>query len=601
MFSLSRQRWACFAGWILLMAMPVGTAIAAVPISDDPAQLLKLADSVKTSDHPEFLRLVGQLGDEATKLSLQQKLYLRYLKAWEAGYQGDYETATPLLNAVIAESADATLRFRAGTTMANNLVIGSRYEDAFARISQLLDQLPQIVDKDARIQALGTAGFLYNEAGQYDLGQHYANQMLRENPEGEGSCKGRFLQVQSLYQSGKLSTLDKQPSEAIAACNKASEFIFANAIRFYVASFDIQHGQSSAAIKLLQKNYADVRHIGYPELISDFDSSLAQAYWNEGNITLAQQYAHAAIDSGVKNEFTKSLTSAYELLYLIEKKQGGLDAALTYHEKYMAADKGYLNDVSAKALAFQTVQQQVVAKKLQIDTLNKQNQILQLQQSLDKKASETSRLYIILLLTVLAFIAFWTYRIKRSQLSFMKLARRDGLTGIFNRQHFVSSAELQLQCCKKSARQACLVLIDLDHFKLVNDNHGHAVGDRVLKRAVEACQQHLRSTDIFGRLGGEEFGIVLPECTLDQALSRAEQIRLAIATAASDEDALGIPISASFGVATITRSGYELRQLLIDADDALYCAKRGGRNRVSACDDDMLPRERAVGGLKARA
>jgi diguanylate cyclase (GGDEF)-like protein len=580
--------------------MLVGTAVAAVPTIDDPAQLLKLADSIKTSDHPEFLQLMGRLDGEATKLSSQQQLYLRYLKAWEAGYQGDYETATPLLNAVIAESMDATLRFRAGTTLVNNLVIGSRYEDAFARVSQLLDQLPQIVDTNARIQALGTAGFLYNEAGQYDLGQHYASQMLSENLNDEGSCKGRFLQAQSLYQSGKFTTLDKQPGDAIAACNKASEFIFANTIRFYVASFDIQHGQSSAAIKLLQKNYADVRRIGYPELISDFDSSLAQAYWNEGDIALAKQYAQAAVDDGVKHEFTKSLTSAYELLYLIAKKQGDLDAALIYHEKYMAADKGYLNDVSAKALAFQTVRQQVVAKKLQIDALNKQNQILQLQQSLDKKASETSRLYILLLLVVLAFIAFWTYRIKRSQLRFMKLARRDGLTGIFNRQHFVSSAELQLQYCKKSGRQACLVLIDLDHFKVVNDTHGHAVGDRVLKRAVEACEQHLRSTDIFGRLGGEEFGIVLPECTLDQAVNRAEQIRVAIATAVSDDDTPGIPISASFGVATIARSGYELRQLLIHADDGLYLAKREGRNRVSVCYDTQ-PRQRVAGVATDRA
>jgi diguanylate cyclase (GGDEF)-like protein len=600
MFPLGRQRRPCFAGLILLVAMLVGTAVAAVPTIDDPAQLLKLADSIKTSDHPEFLQLMGRLDGEATKLSSQQQLYLRYLKAWEAGYQGDYETATPLLNAVIAESMDATLRFRAGTTLVNNLVIGSRYEDAFARVSQLLDQLPQIVDTNARIQALGTAGFLYNEAGQYDLGQHYASQMLSENLNDEGSCKGRFLQAQSLYQSGKFTTLDKQPGDAIAACNKASEFIFANTIRFYVASFDIQHGQSSAAIKLLQKNYADVRRIGYPELISDFDSSLAQAYWNEGDIALAKQYAQAAVDDGVKHEFTKSLTSAYELLYLIAKKQGDLDAALIYHEKYMAADKGYLNDVSAKALAFQTVRQQVVAKKLQIDALNKQNQILQLQQSLDKKASETSRLYILLLLVVLAFIAFWTYRIKRSQLRFMKLARRDGLTGIFNRQHFVSSAELQLQYCKKSGRQACLVLIDLDHFKVVNDTHGHAVGDRVLKRAVEACEQHLRSTDIFGRLGGEEFGIVLPECTLDQAVNRAEQIRVAIATAVSDDDTPGIPISASFGVATIARSGYELRQLLIHADDGLYLAKREGRNRVSVCYDTQ-PRQRVAGVATDRA
>jgi diguanylate cyclase (GGDEF)-like protein len=190
-------------------------------------------------------------------------------------------------------------------------------------------------------------------------------------------------------------------------------------------------------------------------------------------------------------------------------------------------------------------------------------------------------LYIALLLLVLAFIALWAYRVKRSQLRFMRLARRDGLTGIFNRQHFVNEAERHLQYCKKSARDACLVLIDLDHFKVVNDTHGHAVGDRVLKRAVAACQAHLRSTDVFGRLGGEEFGMLLPECELDQVLERVEEIRVAVALVSADQDVSGAPVSASFGVATAARSGYELRQLMSDADEALYRAKHEGRNRVS--------------------
>ena len=584
MFSSGRQHRAYVAGWILLAALLAGTAVAAVPASDDSAQLLEQADSVKTSNHPEFVQLLKRLGVEAATLSPGQRMHLRYLQAWAVGYQGDYETATPLLNAVIAESTDATLRFRAGTTLVNMLAIGSHYEEAFAQVRRLLDQLPQITDKAARIQGLGVAAFLYNEAGQYDLGLTYANQMLRENPDGDGGCKARAIQVQSLYESGKFATFDTQSREAIDACSKASEFLYANGVRSNVASFEIQHGQSSAAIKLLQKHYAEVRRIGYPELISEFDASLAQAYWNEENVALAKQFADAAIGSGVRHEFTKSVTSAYELLYLISKKQGDLDAALSYHEKYMAADKGYLNDISAKALAFQTVKQQVQAKKLEIDALNKQNQILSLQQALSKKAVEASRLWIVLLLSILAFVGFVTYRIRRSQLRFMKLARRDGLTGIFNRQHFVGEADRQLQYCRKSERDACLVLLDLDHFKTVNDTHGHAVGDRVLKRAVAACQAHLRSTDVFGRLGGEEFGMLLPECTLDQVLLRVDQMRVAIATVSAGEDAPGIPISASFGVATAANSGYELRQLMMDADDALYRAKREGRNRVSLSD-----------------
>jgi len=546
-------------------------------------QQLMQADRVKTADHPQFVRLMNQLVNEVTTLSPQQQMHLRYLQAWEVGYQGDFKRATPLLNAVIAESTDATLRFRAGTTLVNMLSIGSRYEEAFVQVNRLLDQLPQITAKDARIQGLGVASLLFNEAGQYELGLSYANKMLQENPVGDGNCKGQFLLVQSMYGSSQFATFGERASEAIEACNKAADFLFANAVRFYVASFDTQHGRSSIAIRFLLKHYAEVQHIGYPAQIAEFSAVLAQAYWNDGKITLAQKYALATVDGSVKHEFTKSLISAYYLLYMINKKQGDLDAALAYHEKYMAADKGYLNSISAKALAYQTVKQQVLAKKLQVAALNKENRILQLQQALSKKDMEASRLWIILLLSALAFIGFLTYRIRRSQLSFMRLARRDGLTGIYNRQHFLAEAERQLRYCQKSSREVCLVLIDLDHFKVVNDTFGHATGDRVLKRAVEVCQKNLRSTDVFGRLGGEEFGILLPECSLEQVSARVEVLRLAVASVAM-EDVLDVQVSGSFGIAATESSGYELRELLSDADDALYQAKHDGRNRAVVFD-----------------
>ena len=569
------------AGWILLSIALAGAALAAAPAPDTPARLLEQADSLKTSNHPEFVRLLERLGASTARLSPPQDMHLRYLRAWEVGYQGDYKTAAPLLRAIIAQSTDATLRFRAGTTLVNMLSIGSRYEEAFAHVSQLLEQLPGVPDRNARIQALGVASMLYNDAGQYDLGLTYADQMLRENPDGDGACKARVFRAQSLYESGKFAQFTGLFHEAIDVCDRISETLYANGVRLYVAGFDIQHGRSAEAIGLLRQHRAEVQRIGYPELTADFDSSLAQAYWNEGDTELTRRYAHAAIEDGVRQAFTKSRTKAYELLYLVHKQQGDLRAALTYHEKYMEAAKGYLDEVSAKALAFQTVRQHVLAKKLQVDTLAKQNRILQLQQALGQKAMEASRLWIILLLSLLGFIGFIAYRFKRSQLRFMKLARRDGLTGIFNRQHFVSEAERQLQYCRKSDRDVCLVVLDLDHFKLVNDTHGHAVGDRVLKRAVRACQAYLRSTDLFGRLGGEEFGMLLPECSLDQALIRVEEMRAAVAAVSTGEDASGVSVSASFGVATAANSGYDLRQLMSDADDALYEAKRDGRNRVS--------------------
>ena len=320
---------------------------------------------------------------------------------------------------------------------------------------------------------------------------------------------------------------------------------------------------------------------GFPPQISEFESTLAKAYLEQGDLVAAAKFAHLALATNANRQYSESTARAYNVLYGVDKKSGDGNAALDHLEKFVVTNDGYLSRLSAKALAYRIVEQKVMAKKLQIEELDKKNKILALQGELDRKAAETSRLYIMLLLLVLASIGMWAFRVKRLQLRFMKLARRDGLTGIFNRQHFVGEAERLLHYCQRSGRDACLVLLDLDHFKQVNDTHGHAVGDQVLKRAVAACQGHLRSTDLFGRLGGEEFGIFLPECGLDQVIARIDKMRLAIAAVPTGKTDPTVTVSASFGVASVAHSGYKLRELMTDADDALYKAKREGRNRIS--------------------
>jgi diguanylate cyclase (GGDEF)-like protein len=130
----------------------------------------------------------------------------------------------------------------------------------------------------------------------------------------------------------------------------------------------------------------------------------------------------------------------------------------------------------------------------------------------------------------------------------------------------------------------CVILCDLDHFKAINDKYGHATGDHVLRQAVLACRTHLRASDLFGRFGGEEFCILLPGCSLADARQRCEQLRAAIATVATDSANPSPMVSASFGVAATSSSGYELRQLLAHADAALYRAKFAGRNCVILYD-----------------
>jgi diguanylate cyclase (GGDEF)-like protein len=577
-----------FSSCALLLLSVAGAVAATVPASNDPAQLLRQAESAQPSDHAEFNELMGRLDQIAMRLSPQQKLHQRYLMARQVAFAGNYDEALPLLTAIADQIVDPVLAFRARATVIDLLVAQSRYEEAFARLNPLLDQLPTMKEGDVRMQGFGVAAQLYNEAGQYDASVHYADKIIKESTDAQSACRGWFYKSNALFESGSAQLPADQLHDGTEACGKAGGTLFSLSFQYLLASFDLRQGHAESAIRVLQASYPKVLRAGFPPQISRFEATLAKAYWKSGDLASAAKFANDALVTNANRQYSESTANAYWVLYEVDKKLGDSNGSLVYLEKYVTAHDGYQSRLSAKALAYQIVKQQVLAKKLLIDGLDKKNKILSLQGELDRKAAETSRLYIVLLLLVLASIVLWAYRIKRSQLRFMRLARRDGLTGIFNRQHFVNEAERQLRYCRKSARDVCLVLIDLDHFKLVNDTHGHAVGDRVLKRAVDVCQAHLRSTDVFGRLGGEEFGMLLPECTLDNVLVRVEQMRAAIAAVSSARDAPGIPISASFGVAAAADSGYELRQLMIDADRALYQAKREGRNRVSLFDAAML-------------
>ncbi len=162
------------------------------------------------------------------------------------------------------------------------------------------------------------------------------------------------------------------------------------------------------------------------------------------------------------------------------------------------------------------------------------------------------------------------------------LASLDGLTGVFNRRHFFDLAAVTLAQCERRKRGACIAMLDVDHFKAVNDRYGHAAGDEALKALTRVCQRECRSSDIIARHGGEEFVVLLPETTLESARAVVERVRRAIAEeliAAANGVSFSITVS---GGLTERRDGESLEVLLARADDALYQAKRAGRDRVTA-------------------
>ena len=181
------------------------------------------------------------------------------------------------------------------------------------------------------------------------------------------------------------------------------------------------------------------------------------------------------------------------------------------------------------------------------------------------------------------FIATYTDITERKRMEdeLRRLATTDPLTGVNNRRRYTEISERELTRCIRYEHPLCVLMLDADHFKSVNDTYGHEAGDRVLVALANACTEELRDVDVLGRFGGEEFTITLPETSLETAMDVAERLRQLLAEIVVPlDDGQEVTFSVSIGVSQLLDNKEALSDILNRADGALYQAKEGGRNMV---------------------
>lgn len=191
----------------------------------------------------------------------------------------------------------------------------------------------------------------------------------------------------------------------------------------------------------------------------------------------------------------------------------------------------------------------------EISRLN--NELVTLQRDLAKKNAELERLYA----------------------EVQNLSITDPLTGLYNRRGFFEAGRREVERARRYGHTLSAIIFDLDHFKQVNDTYGHATGDRVLEAVTARCEDALREVDIFGRYGGEEFAVLLPETPLEDAKGVAERLRHTAARPIETEEG-ALTVTISLGVAATRGDTADVQELLLRADRALYEAKNAGRNRT---------------------
>jgi len=169
---------------------------------------------------------------------------------------------------------------------------------------------------------------------------------------------------------------------------------------------------------------------------------------------------------------------------------------------------------------------------------------------------------------------------KRMEDQLTLLSRTDELTDVYNRRHFIDKSKAVIELMKRYQRPASMMMLDLDHFKNINDQYGHHIGDLALIAFTRVCRKEIRESDILGRMGGEEFGLILPETPIQNAQALAERIRKATAAIVIPFNEQMIRITVSIGVVELDKEDLTFDSVMQRADQAMYQAKENGRDQV---------------------
>lgn len=562
--------------WLIFLLIGTTFSVAAETVIE---QLVSI-DQKKSIDFKQFSLDLKELENRHSGFSDFENQYLELLLAYQAVYTGNTAQAIAITTRLTASNVDKTIAFRARALAINSLILVRRYLDAFTYLEQLIVELPDVEQPIAREQGLMVIAMMYRYIDRFELTLSYIQQLENEKPSNAAVCSAKQLKLDTLVGLGSKDVLLDEYNEAINFCDSNNQVLFSTGIQLHKAQYLYQAGHLEDALGLLTDIYKQVQTIGYKRLITEFDILLARIYADKRQLDKAIEFAMLVVMNSPENTSTLPKVTALKLLAESAKKENNYQLALDYHEQYLAAFTAYMDDKSAQQMAYHTAHSEILAQNQKIALLDKDNQLLQYEQTALKHQAAFNKLLIIALAVLVFGLAVMAYRSFVARQRFKALAEYDDLTAISNRYHFSASAKGALALCEKGQLPAALIVFDLDHFKQINDQHGHAAGDWALRQTVDTCRNFMRNNDVFGRIGGEEFAILLPGCQSDKAHLLADICRDAISNIDTAASGYEFKLSASFGVTSAELSGYHLTKLIEDADTAMYQAKQQGRNKV---------------------
>ena len=559
-----------FAGFFTLIVATVSAS-----------ERLERLDDLKVTDLKAFREQLVLIEAEIDDMPKVEQDYLRLLQGYNLSLSGDFKAAQLHLESMLQSQIAPELSVRVKALLINVQAVTQNYRSAFALLQEITHDLPEITNIRAKEHGLSVISFTYNQLEEFEIAKFYSQMLLDIAVSERARCQASHHLLESLYGLEDWQSFNELIDGAIEHCLKFNEQIFVNLLRTKRQSYLLEVGEFKQADEYYQSYKNELNNINYPTLVASASALAAQVAVKLGRLEEALTLANAALKSLAADEYSQPLLNTYYALYNIYEAKHDYERALYFHIKYSEALKANSDNRFAQQQAYFLARAEVEVKNQRIALLDKDNKVLALQSDLYEQEARQNRLLVLILGAILLLATVLAYRGMTGWRRFKKIAEYDQLTGISNRYHFNNQAKVAFDYCENNAKPVALILFDLDYFKDINDTHGHAVGDWALRAVVKTCRNFMRNNDVFGRIGGEEFAVVLPGCQTDKAVLLAEICRDAIAGIDTTESGKHFSLSASFGVSGSDNSGYQLKQLLADADSAMYSAKAAGRNQVA--------------------
>ena len=545
------------------------------------SEQLSTLDELRLKDFAEFRRTLAELADtlKPEALNPTEQQYLNLLKAYDLTARGDFSTALDMLEQTELRP-DSHLSLRMTGLKVNIYALSFRYTDAFINIEQLLNALPALNNANEYYQLVGQIIVLFNNIERYDISKQLIERGQNLTNAYNFTCRLQALKLQGEYHTTNFDNYSKNFNEVLSRCERDNETIFSLLIIRNHMFYLLEQQQAAAALAFYQQYYSQVEQINYPILTAGFNAAAAEALLQQGELAAASELAQRAEQSLPSDRNDPAVLSTYRVLTLLAQAERNFDNLLRYSEKRRDTELAIAREKASQQLAYQLASGEARLKEQRIQLLDKDNELLTLERNLYQQQAENRYLLLLLIGSLSLILGLLTYRGLTRSKRYRKMAEFDQLTGISNRYHFTEQAQREITHCIRAQRPVALILFDLDHFKQINDRFGHAAGDWTLQQVVLSCRNFIRHSDIFGRIGGEEFVILLTDCTAEQAVMLADICRTALADIDTSGYQPKFKVTASFGISDSEQAGYDLSALLAAADAAMYQAKQQGRNQV---------------------